>query len=68
MPSPLRDSFDRMMCGKDDRGLRSALLEAFMAGAAAYGRIIDSATESGDPEHVAKVMDALAAEIKNRHT
>ena len=67
MAKTLRQAFDRLMPNTLVNPLRPALLEAFMAGAAAHDQITTVAIRSNDPHHVAKVMDDMAAEIKNRH-
>jgi len=64
--SLLRDRFERMM---GDRlvpaPVRAALLEAFMAGAAAHDRIItDTIQNGGDSAEVAKALDDAVGEMR----
>ena len=65
----LRSEFDKLLAGKPaiHPHLRKALLEAFMAGAAAYDRIMVRNTQHKDPQHLARVLDGLVIEIENRH-
>lgn len=68
--TPLRDRFDAMLCGKPpiSDGMRKALLEAFMAGAAAHDNIIIEALEGGaDGRRLAAICDAMVGEMKKRH-
>ena len=68
MSVPLHDAFNKMMSrlrsGPPDPGFRQALLEAFMAGAAAYDRLLTAAVDTGKAQIVARIQDEMAAEIR----
>ncbi|MEL6100503.1 MAG: hypothetical protein AAFR68_04210 [Pseudomonadota bacterium] len=67
--TPLADRFERMMAGRQvPPAVRAALLEAFMAGAAAHDQLVTQVTnKKGDKKKLAQdlagVLDAAAGEI-----
>lgn len=73
--TPLRGRFDAMIEEGRSRGkvlpehIRLALLEAFMAAAAAFDNIMREAMErTQDPQEIARVCDAMILEIENRES
>ena len=64
--TPLRDKFEEMMArGKPvpDK-VKDAMMLAFMQGANAHDTIFVAATATQDPQHIAEVLDGMAAEMQ----